>query len=247
LALTSQCFSLADKTLHHLGNDIFGQALWAHFKNSKPSKLFIHNKYGPKEEMPLDIYFRTEKEMPDLELLALSQCRGRVLDIGAGAGSHSLLLQQQGLEVTAMDISGLAVDIMQERGVNRVVAQDIFTYGDEKYDTLLLLMNGIGLCGNIEQLRVFLQHTKKLLKPGGQLLFDSSDIAYLYEGSLPVDNYYGELWYQYAYKGQRTDWFQWLYIDADMLIQIAADEGWAIEILDEDDMDGYLARLMPLN
>ncbi|MEO7214322.1 class I SAM-dependent methyltransferase [Mucilaginibacter sp.] len=230
-----------------MAKDIFGQALWDHFKTAKSAKLFINNKYGPKEEMPLDIYFRGEDEMPDLELLALDQCKGRVLDIGAGAGSHALVLQQRGIEVTAMDISGKAVAIMQERGVKQAIEHDIFNYGGEKFDTLLLLMNGIGLCGNIQQLRVFLQHTKKLLKPGGQLLFDSSDIAYLYEGNPPAGNYYGELWYQYAYKGQKNEWFQWLYIDADTLIQVAAEEGWAIEILDEDDMDGYLARLMPID
>jgi SAM-dependent methyltransferase len=229
-----------------LAKDIFGQALWDHFKTAKPAKLFINNKYGPKEEMPLDVYFRGEEGMPDLELIALSKCRGRVLDIGAGAGSHALVLQQRGVDVTAMDISGRAVDIMLERGVKQAFAQDIYAYEGERYDTLLLLMNGIGLTGNIQQLRVFLQHTKKLLKPGGQLLFDSSDIAYLYEGNLPAGNYYGELWYQYAYKGQKTDWFQWLYIDTDTLIQVAAEEGWAIEILDEDDMDGYLARLVVL-
>lgn len=194
----------------------------------------------------MEVYFRTEAEMPDLELLALSHCRGRILDIGAGAGSHALYLQERGVDVAAMDISGLAVQIMQERGVKLAIEQDIFGHAGEKYDTLLLLMNGIGLCGNIQQLRVFLRHARQLLCPGGQLLFDSSDIAYLYDGAPPAGNYYGEVWYQYAYKGQKTDWFQWLYVDADTLIQIAAEEGWAIEILDEDDMDGYLARLMPL-
>lgn len=229
-----------------MAKDIFGQALYDAYKGRQASKLFIHNKYGPKEEMPLDVYFRTEAEMPDLELLALSHCRGRILDIGAGAGSHALYLQERGADVTAMDVSGLAVQIMQDRGVKLAIEQDIFGYAGEKYDTLLLLMNGIGLCGNIQQLRVFLRHAMQLLCPGGQLLFDSSDIAYLYDGAPPAGNYYGEVWYQYAYKGQKTDWFQWLYVDADTLIQFAAEEGWAIEILDEDDMDGYLARLMPL-
>jgi SAM-dependent methyltransferase len=227
--------------------DVYGQALWDYFKNTKPAKLFIHNKYGPKEEMPLDIYFREEAEMPDLELLALGKCYGSVLDIGAGAGSHALLLQQRGFDVAAMDISAPAADIMKERGVKNAFQQDIFTYSGEQFDTVLLLMNGIGLTGNIKKLRVFLQHTKQLLKPGGQLLFDSSDIAYLYEGHLPAGSYYGELWYQYAYKGKKTDWFQWLYIDAETLIQVAGEEGWATEILDEDNMDGYLAKLMPIN
>lgn len=227
-----------------MDKDIYGSALYDFYKDAKTTKFWINNKYGPKEEMPVDIYFRTGDEMPDMELLALSRCRGKVLDIGAGAGSHALLLQQRGIDVQAMDISGVAVQIMQDRGVKHAFQQDIFAYSGGKFDTLLLLMNGIGLCGNIQQLRLFLQHTKQLLNKGGQLLFDSSDIAYLYEGNPPAGNYYGELWYQYVYKGQKTDWFQWLYIDQDTLIQVAAEEGWATEILDEDDMDQYLVRLM---
>ena len=227
--------------------DIFGQALFDHYKKSNPSKLWIHNRYGPKEEMPLDVYFRTEVEMPDLELLALGKCTGKVLDIGAGAGTHALLLQDKGLDVTAMDISALAVTIMQQRGIKQALEADIFSYDGEKYDTLLLMMNGIGLCGTIQKLRLFLQHAKHLLNEGGQLLFDSSDIAYLYDGAAPGgDDYYGELLYQYAYKGQKTEWFKWLYIDQVMLSRIAAENGWVAEVLYEDEMDQYLAKLTPI-
>jgi SAM-dependent methyltransferase len=227
--------------------DIFGRALFDFFKGDARHKLWINNTYGPKEEMPLDVYFRTEEEMPDLEVIALSKCSGKVLDIGAGAGSHALILQETGLEVTALDVSDLAVTIMLQRGVKHAITKDIFTYHGEKFDTLLLMMNGIGLCDNIQQLRLFLQHTKSLLHKGGQLIFDSSDIAYLYEEGLPQEYYYGELSYQYVYKGQKTDWFKWLYIDQEKLKAVAAEEGWLTEILYENDMDQYLARLTPVN
>ncbi|MBB5394265.1 bifunctional 2-polyprenyl-6-hydroxyphenol methylase/3-demethylubiquinol 3-O-methyltransferase UbiG [Mucilaginibacter sp. AK015] len=227
--------------------DIFGQALFDHFKGNGRSKLWINNTYGAKEEMPVDVYFRTENEMPDLELLALSRCSGKVLDIGAGAGSHTLLLQERGLAVTALDISELAVTIMLQRGVKQAVPGNIFDYRDEKFDTLLLLMNGIGLCGTIQKLRLFLQHAKVILNEGGTLMFDSSDIAYLYEGNLPAAGYYGELSYQYVYKGQKTDWFKWLYIDQQTLQQVAAQEGWVTAFLFDDGMDQYLARLTPVN
>jgi SAM-dependent methyltransferase len=225
--------------------DIFGQALFDEYKGTKAkNKLWIHNKYGPKEEMPLDVYFRIENEMPELELLALDQCQGSVLDIGAGAGSHALILQERKIDVTALDISGMAVNIMLQRGVRHALEKDVFTYTGQKYDTLLLMMNGIGLCGTIQQLRLFLQHAKQLLNKEGQLIFDSSDIAYLYEGNMPHgDTYYGEVEYQYAYKGQKTDWFKWLYVDEAKLISIALEEGWATEIIYEDDMDQYLSRL----
>jgi SAM-dependent methyltransferase len=227
--------------------DIFGQALFDFYKGEARHKLWINNTYGPKEEMPLDVYFRTEEEMPDLEVIALSKCSGKVLDIGAGAGSHALILQETGLEVTALDISDLAVTIMLQRGVRHAITKDIFNYHGERFDTLFLMMNGIGLCDNIQQLRLFLQHTKSLLHKGGQLIFDSSDIAYLYEDGLPKEYYYGELSYQYIYKGKKTDWFKWLYIDQQKLRAVAAEEGRVTEILYENDMDQYLARLTAVN
>jgi SAM-dependent methyltransferase len=182
--------------------------------------------------------------MPDLEWLALNECRGDILDIGAGAGAHVLILQDRGFDVTALDISKLASDIMKVRGVNKVLTTDIFEYSEHQYDTLLLLMNGIGLTGTLLKLKAFLQHVKQLLKPGGQLLFDSSDIAYLYEGKLPENGpYYGEIQYQYQYGQQKTDWFPWLYIDEQTLTGIAEEMGYNMEVLLEDEFKQYLVRL----
>ena len=227
--------------------DVFGQALFDHYKGIRSHKLWIHNKYGPKEEMPLSVYFRTESEMPDLELLALRKCYGKVLDIGAGAGSHALILQNKGLEVTALDISGLCVNMMKQRVVINVFEGDIFAFNNRKYDTLLLMMNGIGLTGTIKQFRLFLRHARQLLSANGQLLFDSSDVAYLYDHPIPaMDNYYGEIAYQYVYKRKRSDWFKWLYIDRVQLAIVATSEGWSTEVLFDDGMDQYLARLIPV-
>ncbi|PAW94126.1 SAM-dependent methyltransferase [Mucilaginibacter sp. MD40] len=224
--------------------DIFGQALFDHYEQNGKHKLWINNKYGPKEEMPVDVYFRDEEDMPELELHALANCIGNVLDIGAGVGSHALALQKRGLSVTAMDISPMAATIMRQRGVEDVLVSDIFDFNGKQYDTLLLMMNGIGLCGTLKKLRAFLQHASQLLKPGGQLIFDSSDISYLYNGHPPLTgDYYGELWYQYQYKGKKGDWFKWLYIDKDTLQDIAVSEGWSCQVLFEDDMDQYLIKL----
>lgn len=224
-------------------NDVLGQAIFNHYHNLPTGKLWINNKYGPKEEMPIDTYFRGEEDMPDIEFMALEQCRGKVLDIGAGAGSHSLLLQEQGLAVTALDISPLCVTVMNERGVTDTIEGDIFTYNKAKYDTLLLLMNGIGLAGTIVQLKKLLLHLKTLLNKDGQILFDSSDIAYLYEGNLPKQGYYGEIQYQYSYKKLKTEWFNWLYVDEHTLQQIAIETGFNMEVLIEDEFGQYLTRL----
>jgi len=224
--------------------DVLGSALWDYYNRAEGSaKLWIHNKYGPKEQMPVDTYYRNEEDMSQLELTATNACRGAVLDVGAGAGSHALLLQQKGVDVTAMDISPKAVEVMQQRGVRNVVLHDVFTYTGKQYDTILLLMNGIGLAGSIDNMRVLLRHLKTLLLPGGQLIFDSSDIAYLYDGNLPAGKYYGEIDYEYRYKGKSSGWFSWLYIDKQTLATIVTEEGWEMEVLFEDEHDQYLARI----
>ncbi|MFD2872192.1 class I SAM-dependent methyltransferase [Mucilaginibacter ximonensis] len=226
-------------------NDVLGQAIYDYWQKQAGSRLWINNKYGPREEMPVETYFRQEDDMPDIEWMALEQCRGKVLDIGAGAGSHALFLQQQGFDVTAIDISPLCIKVMQERGVNKALAGDIYSFSIGKYDTLLLLMNGIGLAGTIDGLKELLIHLKKLLNTGtgGQILFDSSDIAYLYEGKLPEQGYYGEIEYQYTYKKLKTDWFKWLYIDEHTLQSVAAECGYLMEVLIEDEYGQYLTRL----
>ncbi len=207
--------------------DIYGQALQDFYNQQPEEKLWLNNNYGEPEEMPTEVFFRGEDEMPEAELLALQLCRGKVLDIGAGAGSHTLVLQHRGFEVTALEVSPGAAAVMQKRGVKTVEQQDVFQYKTEKFNTLLLLMNGIGLTQNLAGLERFLQHAKQLLLPGGQLIFDSSDITYLYEDlPLPKNKYYGEIRYQYEYKNQQGNWFNWLYIDQETLKAHAQKQGW---------------------
>lgn len=225
-------------------NDVLGEALQDYYLGKRAGKLWVINQYGPKEEMPIAMYFRAYNDMPALEQKALRLCKGKILDIGAGAGSHALWLQQQNHAITAIDTSEKAVQVMQQRGVLNALHQNIFDYTDSNFDTLLLLMNGIGLVNTIHGLQRFLQHAKGLLNDDGQLLFDSSDVAYIYEGQpLPKLSYYGELQYRYQYKKYKTDWFSWLYIDKKLLKQIAAAEGYTARILEEDEYGQYLVRL----
>ncbi|WP_028298661.1 class I SAM-dependent methyltransferase [Olivibacter sitiensis] len=227
-------------------SDIFGQALNDYYKKQGSDKLFLHSSYADEVEiMPVDIFFRKEKDFPELEFIALALCDGKVLDIGAGAGSHSLYLQKKGFDVTAIELSEIACDIMKERGVKKVIHGNIFDYADEQFDTLLFLMNGIGLAQTLDGLQALLEHGKKLLRQGGQLLFDSSDINYLYTDQLPKprDRYYGEIDFQYQYKGKRGPRFGWIYVDQATLIEIAQENGWVVQVLFEDGHDAYLVRL----
>jgi SAM-dependent methyltransferase len=237
--------------------DVLGQAISDFYRGGggdKISKLWVHTsstlgwpgdqRIHPREEMPVRIYFRSMEEMPELEWIALQQCRGRTLDIGAGAGSHALALQQLGQEATALEISPLASEVIRARGVKKVICEDVFQLsGRKKYDTLLLMMNGIGLAGTLSGLRDFLRKSRALLRPGGRLIFDSSDIAYLYGGTPPPPpGYYGELFYRYEYRRQLSDPFNWLFIDRKTLGEITTAEGWQMELLYEDANDHYLIK-----
>lgn len=227
--------------------DVFGLALSDFYKNNEADILWLNNSYGEVEEMPVDIFFRTEEEMPELEHRALAECRGKVLDVGAGVGSHALILQEIGINVTAIDISPSAVRIMKSRGVKNAIEQNIYEV-NQKYDTLLFLMNGIGLTGTLAGFIDFLKYSKSLINPNGQLLFDSSDISYLYEDTLkPENHYFGEVSYSYTYKDQKGNWFNWLYLDQKTLIRLAAENGWHAEIIFNDNEDQYLASLTLIN
>lgn len=225
--------------------DLPGQAIYDFYKTKTRAKLWVHDRFGPKVEMDTAHYFRDEASMPMLEQIALQECRGTVLDIGAGAGSHALALQEKGLLVVALEISPLAAEVMQQRGVENVICGDVFALQDQRYDTLLLLMNGIGLVGSLEGLKTFLNNAEHLINTGGQLIFDSSNVAYLYEHVVPEDlsYYYGQVSCFYSYKKEETEYFNWLYIDRITLATIAKEEGWKMDLLYDDGDDQYLVKL----
>lgn len=232
----------------NMHRDVYGEALVEYFeKQQLASPLYLHSSYGDIEEMPVEVFFRDEEDFPELEFIALSLCDGKVLDVGAGVGSHVLYLQQRDFDVTALEKSETACRIMQQRGVQKIITEDFFNLKNQQFDTLLFLMNGIGLAGTLKGFRKLLAHSKTLLTDRGQLLFDSSDISYLYEQyRIPrPDHYFGEIGYQYEFKGAKGEPFKWLYIDQDTLIKIGREEGWVVQILFEDDNDQYLVRMEP--
>lgn len=228
--------------------DVYGEALIEfHEKGQLKNPLLLHSTYGDIEEMPIEVFFREEEDFPELEFIALSLCDGKVLDVGAGAGAHALYLQNKGFEVTALEISPSACNIMMQRGVQKIIQEDFFELKDKQYDTLLFLMNGIGLAKSLDGFRQLLAHAKTLLTDKGQLLFDSSNISYLYdEYRIQRPSYYfGEIGYQYEFNGTKGAPFNWLYIDQETLIKIAHEESWVVQVLYEDENDQYLVRMEP--
>lgn len=230
--------------------DPLGKALLAYMDGKEDATLQVYPDIGDSDILSARYLMRSAEDWPEVERRAVEACRGKVLDIGAGAGSHVLALQERGLEVTALDVSPGAVAVMQRRGVKRALLQNVWSFSDEKFDTLLLLMNGIGIVGDLKGLADFLDHLKHLLAPGGHILMDSSDIAYLFQEmgtKLPVwesrESYYGLAKFYMQYEETTGSVFPWLYVDYLLLEQIAGEKGYVAEKLYEDAHYHYLARL----
>lgn len=207
-----------------LFDDPIGRAVYDFHFNSNNQPIVVHSDDFDDDTIDTEYLFRNYKKMPALEKKAMSLCKGKVLDVGACAGVHSVYLQEKGFEVTAVETSALCCEVLKSRNVENVIQQDIFKFNNQKFDTILLLMNGTGIAGTLDGLDVLLHHLKSLLNPEGQILIDSSDLIYLFEqedGSALIDisagKYYGELMFQTEYKNWISQPFPWLYVDQNNL------------------------------
>lgn len=229
--------------------DLFGKALQDYYNGNYSEDILAATNISDEDELPLPYLFRTYAEMPKLEQHALQQCQGTVLDVGCGAGSHSLWLQKQGHDVTAIDISEGAVHVTNARGVRHSQHKNVLSLQNKTFDTILLLMNGTGIFETVSNTPKYLQHLKGLLAPNGQILIDSSDLQYMYDrnedGSIwvPANRYYGELTFTMSYKGETTEEFPWLYLDPRLFQELAENEGFLFEILAQGENFDYLAKL----
>ena len=233
--------------------DPMGAAIRDYFRQGKSAQLKVLSSLFDDDEMPVAHLFRSYHEMPPLEQRALNEARGKVLDVGAGAGCHALALQERGLDVTAVDISPLSCETMKERGIANVECVNIFNQRfQERFDTLLLLMNGTGIAGKLSRLPQLLSRLKQLMNPGAQILIDSSDLRYIYEdenGVLDVDldgAYYGEVDYQMTYRNIIGKSFDWLYADSVVLAECCRQCGLKCEILAQGQHYDYLARIVQM-
>ena len=231
-----------------LMKDLFGTALLDYHHGNYTEDIITSTNISDDDELPLPYLFRDFKAMPKLEKRALKLAKGCVLDVGCGAGSHSLYLQEQGLKVKAIDISKGAIEVAKKRGVLHAEIKNILDE-TETFDTILLLMNGTGIFQELSEVSKYLKHLKTLLNEGGQILIDSSDIKYMYEdedGGFWIDtnaNYYGELDYFLSYKGEEETPMKWLYLDFNNLEFACESVGLNCELIAEGKHFDYLARL----
>lgn len=226
-----------------------GKAIRDYYHQENPENLQTETSISELDELPVDYLFRDFEEMNKLEQKALKLAQGKTLDIGAGAGSQSLYLQnERSLDVTALDISPKSVEVCQLRGINKAVAENMLYFSGETFDTILLLMNGTGIFQSLTVIDIYLKKLHSLLNENGQILIDSTDILYMFDRDedggvyIPAEGYYGELDYVVHYKGESEEPIKWLYLDFNTLKNAAEHNGFTIEkILQED--ESYLAKL----
>lgn len=229
--------------------DIFGLAFNDYRKGNTDKSIRVEIDISEAEELPVAYFFRSFEQMPEWEQKTLSACQGRVLDVGAGAGSHSLYLQEKGLDVTAIDLSPGAVACMIERGLKQVSAANFFQFEDGRFDTILFLMNGAGMAEKIDKLPGLLKRAASMLTPRGVIYIESTDLLYMFEdddGSVMIDlagAYYGEITYHLSYGKAKGAPFPWLFVDYENLADAANGSGLSCELFYRGDTDNYVACL----
>ena len=228
--------------------DPFGLAIQDYISNQHEENIIVHSELCDEDVIPVQYLFRSYDEMPVLEQKALELAKGKILDVGAGAGCHAKYLHEQNRDVFAIEISKRSVEYYQSLHIPSACI-DFFDM-TKKYDTLLFLMNGIGLGGQLANLEKTLLKCKELMLRGGQILCDSTDIKYMYEdedGSYWMDlnsNYYGEFKFQTTYKNAVSDWFDWLYVDFETLKKVASSCNMTAELVQQGENHDYLAKIV---
>jgi SAM-dependent methyltransferase len=231
--------------------DLFGKAMYDFQTNNSPEDIITETSISEEDEMSVEYLFRSYDEMPKIEQKALQLATGKILDVGCGAGSHSLSLQNdRNLDVVSIDISEKAIETCRLRGLKNTQVQNVLDFKGEKFDTILLLMNGTGIFGKLENCNKYLSKLKSLLNLGGQILIDSSDIIYMFDEDedggkwIPSETeYYGELTFTISYKGEKEETFDWLYLDYNTLQNAAIANGLKCELIMEGEHYDYLAKL----
>ena len=229
-------------------SDVFGLATLEYYRSgNKDLYISTRSSLGDEDEIPVSYLFRNLSEMPELEQRALAETRGRILEVGCGVGSHLLALNDS--EASGIDTSGGSLEVARLRGALSVQQRSWQSYEPVvKFDTILVLMNGLGLAESLEKLPHFLTRLSTWLTEAGSIIADSSDISYLFEEEedggvwMPATAYYGDLTYEITFKGA-SDRFDWLFVSFEQLRVCCTTLGLRCEKIFEGENQHYLARI----
>jgi 2-polyprenyl-3-methyl-5-hydroxy-6-metoxy-1,4-benzoquinol methylase len=226
-----------------MNHDILGSAIQSFFtkEDNTPIRVFINKNEEP--EMFPNVFFRGYRNMLKYEKIALKESKGRILDLGCGAGCHSLYLQKKGLDVTAVEVSEKSAKVARQRGVTQVIREDWRNLSLKNFDTVLVLMNGMGLAESPTELKVMFLKLKSFLSPTGVILIDSTDVTYAKADWPMLDSeYFGKVQFELKYKG-KTQCFPWLFVDFDTAVKTAKSVKLNVDVLERARNGHFLLRL----
>ena len=219
--------------------DIFGLALYSYWKGNHKTKYKIINDVSHIESDSLQRYFITYNKFPLIEKKALKHAKGKILDVGCGAGRHIIYFQNKKFDIIGVDSSKLAVKVCKERGCRNVIVSNILNLKlkNKSFDTILLFGNNIGIGGNLNGIKKLLKKLRSLAKKDGLLLLSSFDVKATkdkkyfsyHKRNLELGRHIGQLKLRLGYKNKFSDWFNWIHIEPHTLKKIASECKWKSE------------------
>ena len=224
--------------------DLLGEVIRKHYFEGRVNEVGLMIDGEEDEPMSSAHFFRGRQEVNEAETVALSLCRGRVLDVGAGAGCHALILQELGFDVVAVEKSEGGCEVMRSRGVKEVLELGGMDVNAGMFDTILLLMNGFGIAGTEQGLIELLLHLKGMLAPGGKILGDSTDIHYFKEYQSEIDlskQSHNEVLFEIHALG-KVERFPWIFPDEVLLEAIAEEIGLQFNVVMYSDDHHFLCE-----
>jgi len=233
--------------------DAFGQMIWAYYKGREVFEIVerddgyidVGSKYGPK------MYFSEYEDWSLVEQKAMESVKGRVLDVGCGAGRHSLYLQKKGFDVLGIDNSPLAIKVCELRGLKKAKTMSIedVNFKPNSFDTIIMMGNNFGLFGSFKKARKLLKKFHEMTSENALIIADTRDP---YKTDNPDHFEYhrfnkekgrmgGQVRIRIRFRKHVGRWFDYLMVSKKEMEEILKGAGWKVkEFIDSEDAE-YIA------
>ena len=232
--------------------DAFGQEMWACYKGEEASEIverddgfFNASPKGPR------LYFSEYEEWDPIEKKAMDSVEGRILDIGCGAGRHSLYLQKMGFDVLGIDSSPLAIKVCKLRGLKKakVMAIEELDFKLNSFDTVIMMGSNFGLFGSFRNARRLLKKLHRITSKNGLIIASTRDT---YKTDNPDHLHYhmlnkkrgrmaGQLRLRIRFRKCVGRWFDYLIVSKKEMEQILKGTGWKIREFIDSGNSAYIA------
>ncbi len=237
-------------------SDAMGNELMDSFKKKDEVFEIVERDDGFIDAAPVkDRYFSNYKDWSAIEKRGIGYARGKILDVGCGAGRHALYLQKKGLDVTGIDTSPLAIQVCKTRGLRKarlLSINDVEKFGKSSFDSAIMLGHNFGLFQNRKKFKTLLKKFRKILSPKGVIIAETSD-PYKTKNSVHVSYHAwnlkrgrmgGQLKLRLRYKKMISPWFDYLFVSQKELRDLLHGTGWKIQKIFGSKEANYIAILV---